>query len=259
MSEEQVETFEATSPDVLYNNAEPEKVEVVETEVKAEEPEAEAAQETDIKTEETDEEVVSTSTEPAEESLEDRLARTEKALSGMQGAYKAEKEKRQEAEKVERPDVFEDQEGFANSIRAEGKQEIDDLRYGLLQNDLVSRHADGVEVIKAFDELRTTKTSLMAELEDQVSKANSEGRVVNALQLAYDIYQNHISPNQTIDVDAIDKAGYERGLAEANKAAKTDGLNAIKDNLPTNLTNEPSRAPRGSKEYVSPTAESLYD
>ena len=61
------------------------------------------------------------------------------------------------------------------------------------------------------------------------------------------------------DIDAIKKEAYNQGLAEAAKTAKTDGLKVIKDNLPTNLTNEPSRAPRGSKEYVSPTAESLYD
>ena len=249
-SEKEAE-FEPSSAESLYDNVEPEKSEVAEQEP-AKEPEKEEEAETDTKEEKTDDEAVSASEEP---SVSDKLADIEKQLSGMTGAYNAEKTKRQELEKAERPDIFEDQEGFVKSLQADNAKEMNSFKFNVWTNDVNKRHEDGKEVLAQFDALLDKKPWLWNEV-DNLSRATGE----NPLQLAYDIYKRETKePEKDVDIEKIAKDAIDKYIAEQADADKKAKLDDVKNNLPTDLSNEPSRADRKDPEYSSPTADQMYN
>ncbi len=258
MTEETVEEAEAVeveTPDIpsaeqLYDGVDPVEAKEPETveEVK-EEAEPEVKAEEEAKKDDKEESVV---TSAPVATPEEQIAALTKEVGGLKAAYGAEKDKRQAAEKVERPDPVDDPEGFAQSIETAASQQVGDLKHTLYTNDLLTRHEDGADVLKKFEELIVEKPWLLAEA---ITIHDSTG--ANPYQLSYDIYKRE-TKEPAADVDIKEMTAKITAEVEA-RLAKKKTVNEVKQNIPDDLSGEASKGDRKAPAFKEPTPEQLYN
>lgn len=254
--EADVAEVEIPSAEELYDGVEPVEAKEPEPEA-AKTEEAEEEKETEDKTEETEKDVkeeVEATSAPVP-TPEEQIANLTKEVQGLKGAYGAEKEKRQAAEeKVVRPDVFDDQEAFAKSIEATGAQQVNDVKHQLYTNDVLSRHEDGNEVLKKFEEMVAEKPWLLSEAIDKHNKTGA-----NPYQLSYDIYKRETTKSEPVNVKELTAKITAEIEAKHSKDVKKAKVDEVKKNIPDDLSGEASRGERKAAAFSEPTAKQLYD
>lgn len=253
--EVEVAEVEIPSAEELYDGVEP-------VEAKETEPKEEKAEETEDKTEETEaekdvkEEVEATSAPVPTQ--EEQIAALTKEVSGLKGAYGAEKEKRQaaEKEKAEPIDPIDDPVAYRQSIMDETREEMDSMRWGLIKSDFNTRHPDHKDIEEKFTEIMKDKPELATKAQRLAAADPSANPLDFVLQV---MKEDEKSSEGSVDIDALTAKITAEVTAKFDKDAKKEKVDEVKANIPDDLSGEASRGERKAAAYKEPTADELYN
>lgn len=248
---------ELSLDDVLNGNISQEAITQVETQTQA--PEQEAEQVTEEPSQNEPEAVEEPTSEPEQGETTAPEASEKEPEDWQYKAYKDERSKRQErdakiqeleaklAEKTKIPDVFEDQDGFVNSLRSEMQEQVTNIRTDLSRQMMMSLHDDYQEKEDIFVKLAEESPELLTQLRQSSNPA----------KFAYDQAKKHEEFKQMQDVDSYKakiRAEIEAQIkSEYEQKAKSEADKT--SNITPSLAN--ARAAKESEAVSMPSLDDL--